>query len=71
MRWPLCQEVCFRVVGSTQALHFHQHCSAIGENTRVMPLHVLGVGYCPVRNLYSSASWPTLHGVELSPHFTS
>jgi hypothetical protein len=26
MGWPLCQEVCFRVVGNTWGLHFHQHC---------------------------------------------
>jgi hypothetical protein len=23
---PLCQEVCFRVVGSPWGLHFHRHC---------------------------------------------
>jgi hypothetical protein len=37
---------------------------------RVMPLRVLSVGYCPVRNLCSSASWPSLPGVELSQFFT-
>jgi hypothetical protein len=40
----------------------------LGKNTRVMPLRVLGVGYWPVRNLCSSASWSTLPGVELSPY---
>jgi hypothetical protein len=37
--WLLCQEACFRVVGSTWALHFYQHYSEtlLGKNTRVMP----------------------------------
>jgi len=26
MRWPLCQDVCFMVVGDTSGLHFHWHC---------------------------------------------
>jgi hypothetical protein len=69
--WLLCQEACFRVVGSTWALHFYQHYSLLGKNMRVMPLRVLGVGYWPVRNLFSSASWSTLPGVELSPYLTS
>jgi hypothetical protein len=42
----------------------------LGKNVRVMPLRILGVGYCLVRNLCSSASWPTLPGVEMSPYFT-
>jgi hypothetical protein len=40
------------------------------KNMRVMPLRVLGVGYWPVINIFSFASWSTLPGVELLPYLT-
>jgi hypothetical protein len=26
MGWPLCQDVCFMVVGDTSGIHFHWNC---------------------------------------------
>jgi hypothetical protein len=54
MGWPLCQEVCFRVVGSTWvciSIDIVISGSALEKSVRVMTLRVLGIGYSPVRNL--------------------
>jgi hypothetical protein len=61
------KKLALGLVGITWALHFYQHYSVLGKNMRVMPLRVLGVGYWPVRNLCSSASWSTLPGVNCHP----
>jgi hypothetical protein len=44
--------------------------SSLEKSTRVMTMRVIGIGYSLVSNRCSSASWPTLPGVELSPYFT-
>jgi hypothetical protein len=43
---------------------------ALEKIARVMTLCVLVIGYSLVRNLRSSASWPTLPGLELSSYLT-
>jgi len=35
MGWPLCQEVCFMVVGNTWGLHFHWHCYKLVRLLRI------------------------------------